>query len=101
VDYTLTGNTITTTVPVTVNDALYATWPINTTTTTPAQYTPAQIAAQGIANGIETSKAVGDVSASYAVLESLAEFGQWNLTLYGQQLATAARVIGAGPMVVW
>lgn len=101
VDYNLVGNVVTMGAAVTAFDALYATWPVNTTTTTPAQYSPAQIAAQGIANGIETSKAVGDVSASYAVLESLAQFGQWNLTLYGQQLATMAKVVGSGPMVVW
>jgi hypothetical protein len=101
VDYTLVGNVITMTNTVTVNDTLYANWPVNTTVTTPTTYTPAQIAAQGIANGIEVSKSVGDVSASYSVLESLKEFGQWNLTLYGQQLATMAKVIGSGPMVIW
>ncbi len=100
-DYTLVGVTIAMTIPLVTGDALYATWPVNSTTTSPATYTAAQIAAQGIANGIETSKSVGDVSASYSVLESLNDFGQWTLTLYGQQLATMAKVIGSGPMVIW
>jgi len=101
VDYTLAGNVITTAVTVLTTDNLYATWPINSTTTSAVTYSAAQVAAQGIANGIMTSKSVGDVSASYNVLESLKEFGQWNLTLYGQQLATMAKVIGSGPMVIW
>lgn len=101
VDYTLLGTAITMTSSVDAGDALYATWPINTTTTAPVVYTAAQVAAQGIANGIEVSKSVGDVSASYSVLNSLEQFGQWNLTLYGQQLATMAKVIGSGPMVIW
>ena len=101
VDYTLFSNTITTVNPITVDDTLWATWPINTTVTTPVTYSTAQIAAQGIANGIMTSKSVGDVSASYNVLSSLEMFGAWNLTKYGQLLSTMARVVGSGPMCVW
>ena len=101
IDYTLAGTAITTTVVVTAADSLYAQWPVNTSTSTPVTYTAAQVAAQGIANGIEVSKSVGDVSASYAALESLSSFGQWNLTIYGQQLATMAKIVGMGPMVIW
>ena len=100
-DYALMGLTITMTTALITGDALYATWPVNSVTSTPAAYTAAQIAAQGIANGIETSKSVGDVSASYSALTSLESFGQWNLTLYGQQLSTMAKVVGSGPMVIY
>ena len=68
---------------------------------TSGQPNGAQIAAQGLAGGIQASKSVGDVSVSYQVLTSLEEWGSWQLTSYGQQLATAAKVMGAGPMVVY
>lgn len=100
VDYTLSGTTITLTSP-TASDNLYATWIAEQmTVNTTAPVSGAQIAAQGLAGGIQTSKSVGDVSVSYQTLTSLEEWGQWNLTLYGQQLASAARIMGAGPMVV-
>jgi hypothetical protein len=63
--------------------------------------TAAAAAAQGMASGIMVSKAVGDVSASYAQLTSFEDWGAWNLTLYGQQLITMARLVGAGPMLLW
>ena len=100
VDYTLLG------VQVTVNnpqpsDSLYATWQIQVETFTAQQANGAQIAAQGLAGGIQTSKGVGDVSVSYQTLTSLEAWGAWNLTSYGQMLATAARVIGAGPALIY
>ena len=97
-DYALSGVTITLTAP-SSGDALYATWPVQSQTQVPVAANAAQIAAQGVAVGILTSKSVGDVSASYQALASIEDWGQWNLTKYGQQLATAARVIGAGPAV--
>jgi hypothetical protein len=63
--------------------------------------TAAAAAAQGMATGILVAKAVGDVSASYAQLTGFEDWGAWNLTLYGQQLMTMARVVGAGPMFLW
>lgn len=101
VDYTLTGQTVTLVVATQVGDVLYAVWPTTATVSTMVQPTATQVAAQGLANGIQTSKSVGDVSASYSVLTSLENWGAWNLTLYGQQLATMAQVIGMGPMVIW
>lgn len=101
IDYTLNGATITLAVATQSTDSLYATWPVQFTTLTSAQLNGAQIAAQGLAGGIQTSKSVGDVSVSYQPLTALEDWGQWNLTTYGQQLATMARVIGSGPMVVW
>lgn len=100
-DYTLNGITITLTNTTAVGDTLYATWPVQIQTLTPAALNGSQIAAQALAGGIQTSKAVGDVSVGYQTLASLEAWGQWNLTLYGQQLATMAAVIGSGPMVIW
>jgi hypothetical protein len=63
--------------------------------------TAAQAAAQGMASGVTVSKAVGDVSVSYSVLQGLEGWGAWNLTKYGQQLATMARIVGSGPLFLW
>jgi hypothetical protein len=63
--------------------------------------TTGQIASQGIATGIQVSKSVGDVSVSYQALQGLVGWGSWNLTLYGQTLATFAKAIGSGPMLVY
>ena len=101
IDYTLSGLTITLTVSTVLNNQLYATWLVQTQVLTPGVATGAQIASQGLAGGIQVSKGVGDVSVSYQSLESLEQWGQWNLTAYGQQLAGMAAVIGMGPMVVW
>lgn len=59
------------------------------------------IAAQGLSFGITVAKAVGDVSVSYSPITGLEDWGAWNLTSYGQQLATLAKVIGSGPMLLW
>jgi hypothetical protein len=101
VDYTLAGTALTLTLATSPGDLLYATWPVQTALLVPSQSTGATIAAQGLAGGIQTSKSVGDVSVAYQPLAALEDWAQWNLTLYGQQLATAARVIGAGPLVIW
>jgi hypothetical protein len=44
---------------------------------------------------------VGDVSVSYQALDSLKDWGTFQTTTYGAQLATMARTVGAGPMVIW
>lgn len=99
--YTLTGNTVTLTAPTILNDVLYATWPVQIQVFEEAALNGAQIAAQGLFGGIQTSKSVGDVSVGYQPLSALEDWGQWNLTLYGTELATMARVIGSGPMCIW
>ena len=100
--YTLNGETITMTSTTSVGAVLYATWPVQTQVFSSVSPTSgAAIAAQGLAGGIQTSKSVGDVSVGYQALTSLENWGAWNLTRYGQQLATAAKVIGSGPMVIW
>jgi hypothetical protein len=61
----------------------------------------AQAAQQGMARGIQVSKSVGDTSVSFQPLQGIEDWGAWNLTMYGLQFATMARVIGSGPMVIW
>jgi hypothetical protein len=63
--------------------------------------TPGQIASQGLAGGIQISKQAGDVSVSYATLQGIENWGAFNLTVYGQQLVTMARIIGMGPMMLY
>jgi hypothetical protein len=101
IDYMLNGALITMAAVTTPGDALNATWLVQTQVFEAAALDGAQIAAQGLAGGIQTSKSVGDVSVGYSVLNALEDWGAWNLTVYGQQLATMARVIGSGPMVIW
>lgn len=101
VDYTLNGLTLTLITVTVLNDKLAAVWPVQTQVFTSPAPNGAQVAAQGLAGGIQTSKSVGDVSVSYQVLTSLEDWGAWNLTTYGQQLATMAKVVGSGPMVIW
>jgi hypothetical protein len=101
VDYTLNGVTITMTSLTVLGDILYVTWPTLQAVSTPVAPNGAQIAAQGLAGGIQVSKSVGDVSVSYQALEALADWGALALTKYGQQLATWAKVVGSGPMVIW
>lgn len=60
-----------------------------------------QIAAQGISTGIQVAKAVGDVSVSYQPVTGLEDWGAWNLTTYGQELATFAKIVGAGSALYW
>jgi hypothetical protein len=100
-DYTLNGANITLIDVTVLNDALWATWPIQVQAFTTGQPNGAQIAAQGLAGGIQTAKSVGDVSVSYQTLASLEEWGAFQLTKYGQLLATLAKVNGAGPMVIY
>ena len=54
--------------------------------------------------GLTASKSVGDVSISYdfnTISDSLKSWGTWNLTIYGQQLATIGKLVGKGGMYVW
>lgn len=58
----------------------------------------------GMSRGLASSKSVGDVSVSYdfsVISEGLKGWGTWNLTSYGQQLATLGKLIGKGGMYVW
>lgn len=60
------------------------------------------VAAQS--RGLQASKSVGDVSVSYdynSIMNDLDGWAQWKLTVYGTQLATIAKMIGKGGMMVW
>ena len=64
---------------------------------------PAAIANKGNSNSNISSKSVGGVSVSYGASEGasdLAGYGAWKDTIYGQQLATMARIVGTGMMVI-
>lgn len=53
---------------------------------------------------LQTSKSVGDVSASYdagSINDDLKNFGSFKMTTYGQQLATFVKMAGMGGMYVW
>lgn len=63
--------------------------------------TVSQIAAQGLSNGVQVSKSVGDVSVGYSPVTGLESWAGWNLTSYGQQLATLAKIAGAGPVLLY
>ena len=68
------------------------------------QCTAAQVVAKSkSAMGIASSKSVGDVSISYdhGYLDSVNDWGTWNLTVYGQQYVTLAKLMGKGGMYVW
>ena len=75
-DYTLDGENITLVAPTVLGDTLYATWSVQVQAFTASAPNGAQIAAQGLAGGIQTSKSVGDVSVGYQPLTALEDWGQ-------------------------
>lgn len=60
-----------------------------------------QVATSGLALGIKTAKAAGNVSAGLTPLNDLEGWGTFQLTIYGQQFATIAKVIGSMPMLLY
>lgn len=66
-----------------------------------ANTTVGQIAATGLAIGIQISKHVGDVSSASQPLKMPEEFGTYGLTIYGQELITFALAVGSGPVWLW
>lgn len=62
--------------------------------------TGAQVAASGLAFGIDTAQSAGDVSYSSEILQ-FEGWGTLALTSYGQQLITWGQVIGSGNMLLW
>lgn len=99
IDYTVSGSTITLNASTGAGDTIQATWPVQTTVMTMGQPSTAQLAAQGLINGVMSSKSVGDVSASFQVLNEQEGFGAFRLTTYGALLIDAAKVIGSGPVL--
>jgi hypothetical protein len=97
IDYTLSGPNITMTVATQAGDKLQVTWPVQSTAISTGAPSTAQLAAQGLFNGVMSSKSVGDVSASYTVLNEQEGWGTFRTTTFGAQLIDLARVIGSGP----
>jgi hypothetical protein len=60
--------------------------------------TAAQVAMSGMETGIALSQSVGDVSYSAELPGDTKDWGEWNLTRYGQQFIQFARVAGSGFM---
>jgi hypothetical protein len=61
------------------------------------QSTANQIVANSLQAGITISQGADGVSQGLQVLTKLENWAAWTLTQYGVQLATIARVVGAGP----
>ena len=62
-----------------------------------------QVLAAAQAKGLNTSETVGDVSVSIdysSIGEDLNGWAQWKLTIYGQQLASIAKMMGRAGMAV-
>jgi hypothetical protein len=97
IDYMLNGVTISLTNPAPSGATIQATWPLQTSVPTQGVPSTAQLAAQGLMNGILSSKSVGDVSASYTVLSEQEGWGTFRTTTYGAQLIDMAKVVGSGP----
>lgn len=69
-----------------------------------ANASAAQVIAAGQAKGLMSSKSVGDVSVSYdfaTITQGLDGWAGWNLTTFGTQYATLAKIVGKGGMYVW
>lgn len=60
------------------------------------------VVSAGTARGLVSSETAGPVSVSYeSIATDLDGWAAWKLTAFGQQLATFAKIIGKGPMLVW
>lgn len=61
--------------------------------------TPSEAAESGTVSGVVSGASLGDASVSYdtsSITESTRMWGQWNLTSYGQQFASMARLVAIG-----
>jgi hypothetical protein len=70
----------------------------------PAGSDAGTVASYGQPSGMNTSEAVGDVSAGIdysSVANDLQGWAAWKLTIYGQQLATMAKLYGKGGMYIY
>lgn len=64
------------------------------------QTTAAQIVANSLQAGVTISQSADGVSQGIQALKALENWAAWSLTMYGVQLTTLARVVGAGPIYV-
>lgn len=61
---------------------------------------PAQIVTAGLQRGITVSKSADGLSMGLQPVSGLDSWGAWNMTSFGVQLATFARLVGAGPVYI-
>lgn len=64
----------------------------------------ADVVSAGEARGLVASKSAGGVSISMdygTLIGGLNDWAAWNMTQYGTQLATLAKMVGKGGMQVW
>ena len=63
--------------------------------------TAGSIAASGLHKGVEISNSVSDLSESVdPIVSGWESWGSWNLTTYGKQLITTAKIVGWGIMYI-
>lgn len=63
-----------------------------------------KVVSASLAAGLTASKSAGSLSKSYdygSINDDLTGLGTWKLTLYGQQFATMAKLIGKGGSYIW
>ena len=63
-----------------------------------------QVVSKSLAAGLTASKSAGSLSKSYdygSINDDFAGWGTWKLSLYGQQFATMAKLIGKGGSYIW
>ncbi len=71
---------------------------------TPEGSSAAAVIAAGQTKGLISSKSVGDVSVSYDfsyAVQDVATWGQFNLTMFGNQFVSIAKMMTKGNMFVW
>ncbi len=64
----------------------------------------AAVIAAGQTKGLVSSKSVGDVSVSYDfsyAIQDVATWGQFNLTSFGNQFVSIAKMMSKGNMFIW
>lgn len=70
----------------------------------PENATAQEVIAYGQAQGLITSKSVGDVSVSYdfsSAIQGVETWGQFTTTSYGLMFANLAKLLGKGGMYIW
>lgn len=70
----------------------------------PENATAQEVIAYGQAQGLITSKSVGDVSVNYdfsAAIQGVESWGQFTTTSYGLMFANLAKLLGKGGMYIW
>lgn len=63
-----------------------------------------RVVSASLAAGLTASKSAGSLSKSYdygSINDDLVGVGTWKLTLFGQQFATMAKLIGKGGSYIW